>query len=78
MFARVQKIAGDLGVALEELPEAALRFTLSHPAVSTVIPGMRTVKNAEANCRTSDGRGLPQDQLSKLRPHRWIRNYYRE
>ena len=78
VFARVQKIAADLGIPLEGLPEVALRFTLSHPAVSTVIPGMRTVRNAEANCRAGDGRGLPQDQISKLRPHRWIRNYYRE
>jgi aryl-alcohol dehydrogenase-like predicted oxidoreductase len=78
VFDRAQKVAADLGIPLEGLAEAALRFTLSHPAVSTVIPGMRTVKNAEANCRASDGRGLPQDQISKLRPHRWIRNYYRE
>ena len=78
VFTRAQKIAADLGIPLEGLPEAALRFTLSHPAVSTVIPGMRTVKNAEANCRAADGRGLPQEKISKLRPHRWIRNYYRE
>jgi aryl-alcohol dehydrogenase-like predicted oxidoreductase len=77
VYERARKIAADLGIALEGLPEAALRFTLSDPAVSTVIPGMRSVKNAEANCRTGDGRGLPADQVSKLRPHRWIRNYYR-
>lgn len=74
---RVRKIASDLGISLEQMPETALRFTLSHPAVSTVIPGMRTVRNAQANCRAADGRGLPPDQISKLRPHRWIRNYYR-
>jgi len=74
---RARKIAADLGIPLEGLPEAALRFTLSNPAVSTVIPGMRSVGNAEANCRAGDGRGLPADQVSRLRPHRWIRNYYR-
>lgn len=78
VFARVRKIVDDLGIPLDRLPEAALRFTLSHPAVSTVIPGMRSVKNAEANCRSGDGRGLPQDQAATLRFHRWIRNYYRE
>jgi len=78
VFSRAQKIAADLAIPLDRLPEAALRFTLSDSAVSTVIPGMRTVKNAEANCRAGDGKGLPQDQISKLRPHRWIRNYYRE
>lgn len=76
VYGRVQKIAADLKIPLDGLPEAALRFTLSHPAVSTVIPGMRSVKNAEANCRASDGRALPTDQISLLRPHRWVRNYY--
>jgi aryl-alcohol dehydrogenase-like predicted oxidoreductase len=78
VFGRVQRISRDLGISVDELPETALRFTLSHPAVSTVIPGMRSVKNAEANCRAGDGRGLAQDQIAKLRPHRWIRNYYRQ
>lgn len=74
---RAQKIAADLKVPLDQLPEKALRFTLTHPAVSTVIPGMRSVKNAEANCRSGDGKGLPEDQVAALRPHRWVRNYYR-
>jgi aryl-alcohol dehydrogenase-like predicted oxidoreductase len=78
VFSRVQRISEDLDISIDQLPETALRFTLSHPAVSTVIPGMRSLKNAEANCRAGDGRGLPQDQVAKLRPHRWIRNYYRE
>jgi aryl-alcohol dehydrogenase-like predicted oxidoreductase len=77
VYERVGKIAADLNIGLDRLPEAALRFTLSHAAVSTVIPGMRSIKNAEANCATGDGKGLPQDQISKLRPHRWVRNYYK-
>lgn len=77
VYDRVRKIAADLALPLDRLPEAALRFTLSHAAVSTVIPGMRTVRNAEANCGAGDGRGLPPDQVTRLRPHRWIRNYYK-
>lgn len=77
VYARAQKIAADLKIPLEKLPEKALRFTLAHAAVSTVIPGMRSVKNAEANCATGDGQGLPQDQIAALRSHRWVRNYYR-
>ncbi|MBV8879522.1 MAG: aldo/keto reductase [Planctomycetaceae bacterium] len=73
---RVRKIVADLNIPIEQLPETALRFTLTHPAVSTVIPGMRSVKNAEANCRAGDGKGLPPDTISRLRPHRWVRNYY--
>jgi len=76
VYARAQKIAADLQIPLDRLPETALRFALTHPAVSTVIPGMRSVRNAEANCRAGDGKGLPGDQLSRLRPHRWVRNYY--
>jgi aryl-alcohol dehydrogenase-like predicted oxidoreductase len=75
---RARRIAADLGIGLEGLPEAAIRFALSDPAVSSVIPGMRTVRNAEANCAAGDGRGLPPDQVEKLRPHRWVRNFYRD
>jgi aryl-alcohol dehydrogenase-like predicted oxidoreductase len=77
VYGRVQRIAADLKIPLDQLPEAALRFTLSHPAVSTVIPGMRSVRNAEANCRAGDGKGLAGEAISRLRPHRWVRNYYK-
>lgn len=76
VFERAGKIAADLGIGLDRLPEAALRFTLSHPAVSTVIPGMRSIRNVEANCACGDGKGLPTDQIAKLRAHRWARNFY--
>src|SRR6266849_3328369 len=37
------------------LPEMALRFILEHPAVSTVIPGMRKARHVEANIAAGDG-----------------------
>src|SRR5262249_47929826 len=46
---RVQAITGELGVPVEWMAEIALRFCLSAPAVSTVIAGMRSVRNVEAN-----------------------------
>jgi aryl-alcohol dehydrogenase-like predicted oxidoreductase len=49
---------------------------LSHPAVSTVIPGMRSVRNVERNMAVGDGKGLPEDQVQRLKAHRWVRNYY--
>jgi aryl-alcohol dehydrogenase-like predicted oxidoreductase len=76
VYARAQQIAADLGIALDQLPELALRFTLSHPAVSTIIPGMRSVRNVERNLTVGDGRGLPPEQLERLRAHRWVRNFY--
>lgn len=55
------------------MPEMALRFILSNPTVSTIIPGMRKLKNVEANMAASDGHTLPPEMLQKLRPHRWDR-----
>jgi aryl-alcohol dehydrogenase-like predicted oxidoreductase len=72
----VQAILDDLAIDREALPEVALRFVLSHPAVSTVIPGMRSVRNAERNCAIGDGRGLDAAVVGKLREHRWDRNFY--
>lgn len=73
---RVQAIVRDVGISLDELPSLALRFCLSHPAVSTVIPGMRSVSHVAANTATSDAGPLPPDILQKLRRHRWVRNFY--
>jgi aryl-alcohol dehydrogenase-like predicted oxidoreductase len=76
VWERTEAICADLGIARDELAEVALRFILSNPAVSTVIPGMRTVRNVERNCAVSDGRGLADERLELLRAHRWVRNFY--
>lgn len=55
------------------MPDMAMRFILSHPTVSTVIPGMRKLRHVESNIATSDGKGLPRDLIEKLRAHRWDR-----
>jgi len=73
---RVQKLEKLPGDEAETLPELALRFCLSHPGVSNVIPGMRTVKNVKANCAVSDGRFLSEELLQELKKHRWQRNFY--
>jgi len=72
----VESLLGDLGVDAAQLPEVALRFCLSHPAVSTVIPGMRSLRNAEANCTVPDKGPLPQETLAVLQRHAWDRNFY--
>jgi aryl-alcohol dehydrogenase-like predicted oxidoreductase len=77
VYERVQAIAADLGVPLEQMPELALRFCLSHPAVSTAIAGMRKVAHVEANATAIDAGPLPDDQLERLRRHRWVRDFYR-
>jgi len=55
------------------MPEMALRFILSNPDVSTIIPGMRKLRNTEMNIATSDAGGLSPDLIQKLRAHRWDR-----
>ncbi|GAA5022635.1 hypothetical protein GCM10025734_79100 [Kitasatospora paranensis] len=49
---------------------------LSAPAVSTVIPGMRSVRNVERNTAISDGHPLTDEVLAALAKHRWERNFY--
>jgi aryl-alcohol dehydrogenase-like predicted oxidoreductase len=73
---RVRAIVSELGVGEDEIAEVALRYILSHPAVSAVIPGMRSVRNVERNMRVGDGKGLPEDQVRLLKNHRWVRNFY--
>lgn len=55
------------------MPEMALRFILSNPDVHTTIPGMRQLRNVEANTAVSDGRGLSPELLHELKGHRWDR-----
>ena len=56
-----------------DMPEMAMRFILANPTVSTVIPGMRKVRNVERNIAASDGKALPGDLMNQLREHRWDR-----
>ena len=55
------------------MPELALRFILASPDVSTIIPGMRKLKNVEANIAASDKGGLDAALIEELRGQRWDR-----
>lgn len=55
------------------MPELALRHILQHPAVSTVIPGMRKLRHVEQNLSASDGTRLAPALMDELRRHRWDR-----
>jgi aryl-alcohol dehydrogenase-like predicted oxidoreductase len=72
----VDALVADLGIGRDQLAETALRYVLSRPEVSTVIPGMRTVRNVERNVAIGDGAGLPAEQVEALKAHRWDRNFY--
>jgi aryl-alcohol dehydrogenase-like predicted oxidoreductase len=55
------------------LPELALRWILEDDRVSTIIPGMRKIRNVEANIGASDGRQLDPALKAGLKGHRWDR-----
>ena len=76
VYERVQNIVSDLGISEDEMAEVALRYILSNSAVSAVIPGMRSVRNVEKNMAVGDGKGLPEDQVEKLKEYRWVRSFY--
>ncbi len=55
------------------MAEMALRFILCNDDVHTIIPGMRKVRNVEANMRVSDGKRLNKELELELKGHRWDR-----
>jgi len=69
---RVEKLKQILPPGMS-LPELALRFVLSHPAVSTTIVGMRKLEHVRENIGLSDKGPLSPELLQKLKHHRWDR-----
>jgi aryl-alcohol dehydrogenase-like predicted oxidoreductase len=72
---RIGALTADLGIGRDQMAETALRYVLSEPAVSTVIPGMRTVRNVERNTSLRESR-LPAEQRAVIARHRWEKNFY--
>lgn len=72
----VTALQKDLDGVPGTLAETALQFVLSHPAVSTVIPGMRRVRNVEANIAVSARGALKPEITEVLRRHAWDKNFY--
>ncbi|RXZ79899.1 aldo/keto reductase [Paenibacillaceae bacterium] len=72
----MKQVVQQYGGSELSLAEVALRFCLSNSAVSCVIPGMRNVKELEANLKVSDGKPLPKELLEQLKTFNWPRNYH--
>ncbi len=73
----VAAIVDDLGLEdAAALPNIAMRFCLSAPAVSAVIPGMRSLSSVTGNVTASGQGPLPEQVLEILRRHQWNRNFY--
>lgn len=72
----VNALKRDLENVPGTLPQIAIRFCLSHKAVTTVIPGMRRVETVESNCRAASAGMLDPKTIAILRRHAWNRNFY--
>lgn len=55
------------------MPEMALRFILNNKDVSTIIPGMRKLRNVESNIAAGVKGPLAAELHAELREHRWNR-----
>jgi len=56
------------------MPQLALRFILSNPDVSTIIPGMRKLNHVIDNVEQGERAGLDEALLAELKRHRWDRS----
>src|SRR6266513_1487906 len=73
---RGQALARLLDDQVQTLPELALRFCLSSPHVSTVIPGMRRAANVRQNVAAAEKGQLTPGMLAQLEAHAWEKNWY--
>jgi len=64
--AKVESLIKQMGYSREEIIEKALRFCLSHPAVSTVIAGARTVAQVNENIKMAAKGPLTEEELSEI------------
>jgi aryl-alcohol dehydrogenase-like predicted oxidoreductase len=71
-LARVDKLRPALPKNIG-MPEAALRFILSNPTVSTTIVGMRKPDHVRQNIAVSDAGPLDAGVIQNLKKHRWDR-----
>ena len=76
VYERGQALEFLLHDGVKTLPEAALRFCLSHPAVSSTLVGMRQSEHARANAAACNEGPLPAADLERLKAHDWPHNYW--
>ena len=69
---RVERLQAILPAGMS-LPELALRFVISNPDVTTVIPGMRRLASVRGNVAAEKAGNLDPGLIAKLRGHRWDR-----
>jgi aryl-alcohol dehydrogenase-like predicted oxidoreductase len=75
-LARVEALKALCKPYYPTLAEAAMRYVLSAPQLSTLIPGMKNRAEVDMNVIYSDGAIFPEELKAKLASHSWVRNYY--
>jgi aryl-alcohol dehydrogenase-like predicted oxidoreductase len=73
---RVERLKDLVKPFYSSLAEAAMRYVLAAPQLSTLIPGMKNKAEVDMNISVSDGKTFPQELLAALSAHGWVRNYY--
>ena len=73
---RVEKIREEFKDTHYSMAELAMRFVLDHPAVTTVIAGMRNERQVELNTPVSDLSPLPKERRADLFKHEWHRQFW--
>jgi aryl-alcohol dehydrogenase-like predicted oxidoreductase len=73
---RVEAIRQTVGDEEPSLAAAALKFALKPAAVSVVIPGIRSVAQAEMNLAVGSSPPLSEALEERLRPHAWRRGFW--
>lgn len=64
-LAKVKELES-LGGNDRSLAQTALQFVLKHPAVTTVIPGAKNVKQVESNLQTAEVSSLTADEIALI------------
>ena len=73
---RCEKIKKEFQESGFTMPELALKFALSHEAVSTVIPGIRNQNQAVQNTSISELPEISADMMLRLHDHSWNRGFW--
>jgi aryl-alcohol dehydrogenase-like predicted oxidoreductase len=75
-FARVEKLKALCKPYFPTLAEAAMRYVLNEPQLSTLIPGMKNCAEVDMNIAYLDDKVFPAELKAALSAHGWVRNYY--
>ncbi|MCX8011420.1 MAG: aldo/keto reductase [Ignavibacteria bacterium] len=76
VYERVKAITEVVKNEADSITEAALRYTISFDAVTTVIPGMRKTERVIQNYEFIQKGRLSAGLIEELKNHKWLRNFY--